>query len=111
MRKFPFTASARAIADSSGVAIARIGPERAFEQWHITSVAIQSTSSTLVPELREFRNNPIESALIGTSRSGDLDSGSADILLQSGEDIVYRWTNVDVGAACTVTVSGMRTLP
>lgn len=111
MPTYPLTASERAIADSNGVAIARIGPDRAFEKWHVTSVAVQSTSSTLVPELREFRNNPVESALLGTSRSGDLDSGSADIMLGSGEDLVYQWTNCDVGATCIVTVNGTRTLP
>lgn len=111
MPSYPLAQSARATADSDGIATVRIGPRRAFERWHIKHVSVQSTSSTLVPELREYRGDVAESRLIGSSRSGNLDSGAADIDLVPGEDLVYRWTNCDVGSTCTVTLEGRTERP
>lgn len=111
MPTFPLTQSGRAIANSAGKAVINIGPDRAYEKWHITSVAVQSSSSTLVPEVREYRQSEAESNLIGTTRSGDLDSGSSDVTLQPGEHIIYVFTGADVGSTCEVTVNGTRTLP
>lgn len=108
--RFPLTQSASAVADSDGVAIATIGPDYAYEKWHITSVAVQSTSTTLVPEVREYKG-AVGGNLLGTSRTGDADSGSADIHLMPGDILSYKWSNCDVGATCTVTVNGERERP
>lgn len=111
MPTFPLIQSGRAIADSNGKAVITIGPERAYEKWHITSVAVQSSSTDLVPEVREYRQSEADSNLIGTTRSGDLDSGDADVTLQPTEHVVYVFTNADVGSTCEVTINGSRTLP
>lgn len=111
MPTFPLTQSGRAVADSNGKAVITIGPERAFEKWHVTGVAVQSSSSTLVPEVREYRQSEAESNLIGTTRSGDLDSGASDVTLEPGEHVIYVFTNADVGATCQVTVNGTRRIP
>lgn len=110
MPTFPLTETGRATADANGVATVTIGPQRAFERWHITGVAISSDSSTLLPELREFRGGA-GGQLLGASRAGDLDSGIADIALKPGEELTYQWTNCDVGAQCRVTLDGTRSLP
>ena len=67
MSTYPLRESGRAIADANGVATVRLGPKRTYERWQVESVAVESTSSTLVPELREYLGNPDLSHLTGTS--------------------------------------------
>jgi hypothetical protein len=112
MKTLPMQESGRATADSSGVATVRLGPRRAFETWAIESVAIESTS-TLIPELREYLGDAVPSRLTGSSRAGDLDSGvnPNPIQLLSGQDIVYQWTGCTVGAICQVTITGTKNVP
>lgn len=112
MARYPLVESARAIADASGRASVRMGPRRAFEKWHINSATVQSTSSTDVPEVRVYRGAEAEGLLVGGSHTGTLDATiSADVLLQTFEDLLFVWTDSDVGAACVAVINGERVLP
>ena len=106
MSRYRLSQSARATADASGKAVARLGPDRAFETWQIRTVTVQSTSSTLVPQARVYRNHEAVSALLGGSHTGTLDTAQTDTELRSGESLVVVWTGADAGAECTVTVEG-----
>lgn len=113
MPQLPLIEFGSATADNDGVATVTLGPQRAFEQWFIESVAVQSTSVTLTPELREYKGSISEGSLIGSSRIGNLDSGvnPNPLILASGERVFYQWTGADVGSTCRVTVNGHRQTP
>jgi hypothetical protein len=104
--KTPLYESGRGTANASGVATVTIGPRRAFEKWQVTRVAVQSTSSVLVPTCRLYRGAAVASRLIDGTYTGTLDSTDLSLTLQSGEDLVAEWSGCDVGATCTVTVDG-----
>ena len=113
MSTYPLHEQRSTVADANGVATVKLGPTRTSERWLVESVAVESTSSKLVPELREYLGNPDLSHLTGTSRTGNLDSGINEppLVVESGENIVYLWTGCDVGAECQVTISGRQELP
>lgn len=109
--EYQLVQSSSAVADANGTASVALSPSRAFEAWHVTSVSIQSNSSDLTPELREYKNSVSDTTLTGSSRSGDLDSGNSNLDIMPGESLIYVWTNCDVGARCSVIIQGKSTKP
>lgn len=101
---------ATGVANGNGIAIARVGPKRAFERWHITGVTIGSTSNTLEPECTVYLGAIGPSYRIGGTYSGKKDSGSADDWAETGRDVIAVWTGADVGSTCDITLSGEVTI-
>ena len=107
----PLFQSAQATANAAGVAIAVMGPYQAFETWQTQTVTVQSTSSTLVPRAAHYRGQQAPSRLINGTEAGMFDTDpDFKLLLQSGEQFVTVWENCDVGAQCTVIVTGEKTV-
>lgn len=106
MPTYRLAESARATADNNGRAVARIGPQRAFETWNVTRLTVQSTSSTLVPTAKVYQGLITDSLLIDGTYTGTLDHTDTSIRLESGHDIIVVWEGGDVGSECTFTVQG-----
>lgn len=99
--------SASGTADSTGKAVAKLGPLRAFETWEIRGIAITDTSSTNIPSFKMYWGSEAPSNLIAGTYKGGLNSDpSFEIDLQSGEVIVGVWENADVGSIGTMKPSG-----
>ena len=98
-----------AAADSTGKAIARLRPLRAFETWNIVGISITNTSSTKIPTFKLYRGSEAPSNLINGTYKGGLNSDPTfTYQLQNGEALVGVWENGDVGAVGTMTIGGTR---
>lgn len=98
--------SATAVADSTGTATTRLGPRRAFENWHVTGVQVLNTSTVLEPKARVYQGAVAPSNFIGGTYSGRQDGGAEDKIIFSGQDIIAQWTGADVGSTSTLIVTG-----
>lgn len=98
-----------AVANAAGKAVARLQPLRAFEEWRIETLAIDSTSSTKMPTFKSYRGSESPSNFIGGTFTGknNVDS-SFNKSLRNGETLVGVWENCDVGASCTMSITGTR---
>lgn len=95
-----------AVANSAGKAVCQVQPLRAFESWHITNTAVQSTSSTKVPTVKVYRGSESPSNFIEGSYTGTFNASDTVIDLNNGERLLVVFENCDVGATCTVSVTG-----
>lgn len=93
-------------ADSTGKAVCRVQPLRAFESWHITNTAIQSTSSTNVPTFKLYRGSESPTNFIAGTYTAQFNSSADVIDLNNGEALVGVFEGADVGSVCTMSVSG-----
>lgn len=94
------------VANSAGKATCQVQPLRAFESWRITNTAVQSTSSTKVPTVKLYRGSETPSNFIEGSYTGTFNASGTVIDLNNGERLLVVFENCDVGATCTVSVSG-----
>lgn len=76
------------------------------EEWRITRMTVQSTSSTLVPTARVYRGSEAASNLIDGTFTGNQDSSDTSIRLMSGETLLAVFEGGDVGSQCTLNVFG-----
>lgn len=93
-------------ADATGKAVCQVQPLRAFESWRITTTAVQSTSTLLVPTVKLYRQSESPSTFIEGSYTGTFNSTSNEIELQNGERLLAVFEGADVGAQCSVSVTG-----
>lgn len=100
--------SGNGVADANGRAVARVQPLRYGEEWRITRMTVQSTSSTLVPTALVYRGSEAASNLIDGTWTGTQDTSETSIRLVSGETLVCVFTGGDVGSQCTFNVFGER---
>lgn len=99
--------SASAVADSTGKALVRLGPLRAFETWQIRGLSIISTSTTKIPTFKVYWGSEAASNLLGGTYKGSLNSDPSFTMdLQSGEMLVGVWENADVGSTGTLKPGG-----
>lgn len=101
--------SGSGVANAQGKAIVRLQPLRAFEDWHVQRVSIQSTSSTLVPTFKLYKGSETPSSFIGGTFTGNLNSDpQLDLTLMNGESLLGVWEGGDVGSTCTMTITGTK---
>jgi hypothetical protein len=93
-------------ANAAGKAVCQVQPLRAFERWRITNLSVSSTSTNLVPTVKLYRNSETPSALIDGSYTGTFNSRSDETFLEVGERLLAVFEGSDVGALCTVTITG-----
>jgi len=98
--------SGNGTADSTGRAVCRVQPMRYGEEWRITRMTVQSTSSTLVPIAKVYRGSEAASNLIDGTWTGTQDTSDTSIRLMSGESLVCVFSGGDVGSQCTFNVFG-----
>jgi len=95
-----------AVANSAGKAICQVQPLRAFERWHITNVGVQSTSTTKIPTCKLYRGSESPSSFIEGTYSAQFNSTADSIDLENGERLLAVFENCDVGATCTMFITG-----
>lgn len=98
--------SGSATAGSDGRAVCRVQPMRYGEEWRITRMTVQSTSSTLVPVAKVYRGSEAASNLVDGSYTGTQDTSETSIRLMSGEALVCVFEGGDAGSQCTFNVFG-----
>lgn len=110
MRTVPLSASAKALFDANGRAVARLRPQRFNEAWRIKYTSIQTTSA-ITTGMKVYRDGESESNFIETSIfNGNNDSSDTVLDLAPGESLVYVWTGGTPGATGIVSVRGTVTV-
>lgn len=98
--------SVTATVDANGRAVCTLQPLQAFRRWHVRRMTVTSTSSTLVPTVRVYRGEEIASKLVDGTYTGTLDHSDTNLILRSGEPLIFVFSAADVGSKCTATVEG-----
>lgn len=98
--------SGNGTADANGRAQCTVQPMRYGEEWRITRMTVQSTSTTLTPTANVYRGSEAASNLIDGTWTGTRDSSDTSIRLMSGEALVCVFEGGDVGSQCTFNVFG-----
>lgn len=93
-------------ADSTGKATCQVQPLRAFESWKITNTAVQSTSTVKVPTVKLYRGSESPSNFIEGTYTGTFNASNTVIDLNNGERLLAVFENADVGANCTISITG-----
>jgi hypothetical protein len=103
----PLRDAAQVTLDSNGDGQVSFGPGRHGSRWTVTRVSVQTSTSTLVPEARIYRDSVGDATFISGTFVGsfDTDSGLSEELHQ-GERLIVRWTGGDSGAVATATWGG-----
>lgn len=98
--------SGSATADASGRAVVRVGPQTAFERWHVTAIQVQSTSDPLVPKCSIYRGAESRSRLIEGTYDGTFDHSDTNLWLETGEQLVAVWEEGNAAHNATLTIEG-----
>lgn len=93
-------------ADANGKAVCQVQPLRAFESWEISNTAVQSTSTVKIPTVKLYRGSESPSNFIEGSYSAQFNSSDSKIFLENGARLLAVFENADVGAVCTLSVTG-----
>lgn len=106
MTTLPLLENVQATADANGRATATIGPRRYGDSWNVKLLATV-TDSTNESQLRVYRGVEVNSAIVASTYSGNQDTaGGNEIVVPSGDKLVFVWTNASVGAVCTCRIEG-----
>lgn len=95
-----------ATADAAGKTIVRLQPLRAFERWHVTGMAVSSTSTTKIPTVKVYKGSESPSMMIANSYNGQLNYTESDFWLNNGVALLAVWELGDVGSRCVFTIEG-----
>lgn len=98
--------SGSAVANANGRAEIRLQPLQAFHRWHVKRMTVHSDSSVLVPTVEVYRGGAQRSNLVDGTYTGTLDHSDTDMLLRSGEPIIFVFVGANVGATCTAIIEG-----
>lgn len=99
--------SGRATADANGRAQVEMRSAIWGEWWRVTNASV-SGNSVLEPQLKVYRGFVSDTALIGGSLTGNLDSATGNDVIQPNESVIFVWTGATPGAQFTATVTGVR---
>lgn len=103
----PLRGHVSVVLDASGAGQVSFGPDRHGVQWDITRVAVQTSTSTLVPEARVYRDSVGDATFLSGTFVGSFDSDdSVNETLYQGERMFVTWSGGDVGATATATYYG-----
>ncbi len=100
--------SAQVVLDASGNGQVTVGPNRATEYWHVTKMAVLTSTAVKVPSAYVYTDSVSPSNLLDATYTGSQDSTDLDVPLAPGRRLVIRWTGGDVGALATVSIYGQR---
>lgn len=93
-------------ADANGRAVCSVQPLRAFEDWRVTLTSVQSSSTTKIPSVKLYRGSETPTQFLDGSYSAQFNSSSRQIDLRNGERLIAVFENCDVGATCSLNVTG-----
>lgn len=97
--------SVQAIFDANGEARASTGPSVYGIDWHISRLVTNSDSPTIC-ELSVYRNSESPTTKEDHTFIGNDDSSETNIVLRSGESILFVWSNGTTGSHATAIISG-----
>jgi hypothetical protein len=101
-----FLATSNATFDSTGKAVAVVGPIRARENWDVKQLVTRTTSSSQT-RLTVYRYNESGPKLDTTSRANN-DVSPCDYHVPSGQKLAFVWTGGTVGTIATIDIDGER---
>lgn len=108
---FPLTESIQAKLNSNGAAILRLGPSNAYQNWQITSVAINCDVSSPNPVVSVYNSNNPSSQFLGGTYNGAQNSANISATLYVGQQICAVFTGGQQGATVTLAVQGTVNVP
>lgn len=94
--------------DAAGYGVVILQPLRANENWHVTRMSIQASSSVLVPRFVAYRRFIAPSTVIDNTYDGNNNTSNCDEDIFTGEQIIGEWSAGDVGAIGTFIIYGER---
>lgn len=98
-------ASDNKTADANGKAVCVVQPLRAFEDWHITNTAVQSTSAA-VPTVKVYKGGESPTNFIEGSYTAQFNASNTEIDLLNGERLLVVFEGATAGSSCSVSVTG-----
>lgn len=106
MPTLPLYEYVQATADENGRASVTTGPKKYGESWTVRTLATV-TDSTSESQLRVYRGVEADTAIVASSYSGNQDTaGGSEIVIGSGDKLVFVWTGASNGATCTCRIEG-----
>lgn len=112
--KRTLTESATGTLNSAGKTTLTIGPRYYNESWHVTNIAVSTSSNTNTPSVEIFNGPvPVASFLRGSTYDGSSDSTDIDLTLHMGQKLSARWGEInagDAGATATLSIYGEQTI-
>jgi hypothetical protein len=108
----PVRGNAQVTLDGAGNGAVSFGPGRHGVSWSIQRISVQTSTTTLVPEARVYRDSVGEATFISGTFVGSFDTDDAiGQDLENGERLIVAWTGGDPGAMATATFYGTETTP
>lgn len=107
MATFTSTFSGSAIADATGVAVVRLGPERGGERWVVKRQTIQNSGNSVNNDCicKVYRNVISDTTLLDGSFTGIFDVSADDnVIVESGSQIIAEWSGCIPGTVSTWTI-------
>ena len=103
----PLRNAAQVTLDASGNGDVTFGPGRHGIRWVVKRISVQTSTHTLVPEARIYRDSVGDATFISGTFVGSFDTDDGlNEELHNGERLIVRWTGGDAGATATATWSG-----
>jgi hypothetical protein len=99
------TFAANPLVAGTQIAKAMIGPQRAGEEWRITTM-VTSTTSAAPSKLYLYKNGESPSSLVDSTFNGNRDTSACDVILTSSDKLIAVWADGDLGALATLVVYG-----
>lgn len=103
--------SARGTVAADGTLSLTLGPTRGGERWKVLNMTVQNTSSAPLVTTQNltakvYRSAVVPSALIDGTLTGTFDTSPLNpvVELGSGENLVCKWENAQVGSFSTFTM-------
>ena len=108
---YPLTESVQATLNGAGAAILRIGPSNPYQQWQITSVAVNASVVSPNPVVSVYNSNNPSSQFMGGTYNGGQNSANISATLYVGQQICATFTGGQPGAIVTLAVQGTVNVP
>jgi hypothetical protein len=111
MTSYPLNTSANVTLDNNGNGVAKAGPQAGVRGvlWHLTNVAVLTSTAVLAPVCQIFvggqptPDNFVDSTYTGNQDSTDRANGYT---IQNGQYVFAVWTGGDAGAVATLSIYG-----
>lgn len=83
-------------------------PLQAYYDWSVTRMTVQSDAAPLVPTVKVYRGAEDRTRLVDGSNTGTLDHSDTNLVLRTGEALVFVFEDATPGTQCTAIIEGKR---
>lgn len=101
----PLNISRNATVDSTGAAIARLGPQVYGESWRVRRMVV-FTGQQVVSQARVYLNGVIPTNLIAGTYNGNQDFNETDLTLQNLDTLICVWSGASIGDVAVFSLQG-----